>query len=379
MKKSRFTEEQIAFALKQAELGTPVAEVCRKLGISEPTFYAWRKKYGGLGPSELRRLKQLEEENRKLKQLVADLSLDKAMLQDVPRKKALSASRKRQLAQDLVDQFGASTRQACGVLALARSVFYYRSQAQDQRPLLQRIHEITATRVRYGYRRVHELLKREGWEVNHKRVYRLYREAGLSLRLKRPKRHRMAATRRERVLATGLDQVWSMDFVSDALFNGKRLRALMLVDEFSRECLAIHVDSSIVAANVAEVMTRLSERGRHPSQVRVDNGPEFVSRVLDRWAYEQGVTLDFSRPGKPTDNAFVESFNGKFRAECLNIHWFLSLDDARQKIEAWRQDYNQLRPHSSLGWLTPEEFAASRCSTAICSETTAGTSNNDRS
>ncbi|GHB12660.1 hypothetical protein GCM10007159_38620 [Modicisalibacter luteus] len=179
----------------------------------------------------------------------------------------------------------------------------------------------------------------------------------------------MAAIRRERVLATGLDQVWSMDFVSDALFNGKRLRALALVDEFSRECLAIHVDGSIVAADVVEVMTRLNETGRQPARVRVDNGPEFISRVLDCWAYKQGVTLDFSRPGKPTDNAFVESFNGKFRAECLNTHWFLSLDDARQKIETWRQDYNQVRPHSSLGWLTPEEFAASLCRTETSSET----------
>jgi putative transposase len=258
-------------------------------------------------------------------------------------------------------------------------VFYYRSQAQDQRPLMQRIREITATRVRYGYRRVHELLKREGWEINHKRVYRLYRQAGLSLRLKRPRRHRMAATRRERVLATGLDQVWSMDFVSDALFNGKRLRALTLVDEFSRECLAIHVDGSIVAADVAEVMTRLSETGRQPARVRVDNGPEFISRVLDCWAYKQGVTLDFSRPGKPTDNAFVESFNGKFRAECLNTHWFLSLDDARQKIETWRQDYNQVRPHSSLGWLTPEEFVASLCQAETSSEISSGISTDSRS
>nr|WP_275445867.1 MULTISPECIES: IS3 family transposase [unclassified Halomonas] len=333
-------------------MGTRVGEVCRKMGISEPTFYAWRKKYGGLGPSELRRLKQLEDENRKLKQLVADLSLDKTMFQD-PIKKALSASRKRQLAKSLIEQFGASTRQACGVLALARSVFYYRSQVQDQRPLMQRIREITATRVRYGYRRVHELLKREGWEINHKRVYRLYRQAGLSLRLKRPRRHRMSATRRERVLATGLDQVWSMDFVSDAVFNGKRLRALTLVDEFSRECL----DRCCGCGRGHDSL----ERDRSTAcAVRVDNGPEFISRVLDCWAYKQGVTLDFSRPGKPTDKAFVESSNGKFRAECLNTHWFLSLD-ARQKIETWRQGYNQVRPPFFLGWLAPEEFAASLC------------------
>ena len=150
-----------------------------------------------------------------------------------------------------------------------------------------------------------------------------------------------------------------MDFVSDALFDGRRIRALTLVDSFTREALAIVVDRGIRGEHVVERVERLAMlRGRPPGLIRVDNGPEFVSKMLDRWAYERGVTLDFSRPGKPTDNAFVESFNGRLRDECLDTHWFLSLDDAWAKIEAWRKGYNASRPHSALGHLTPQEFAA---------------------
>lgn len=215
-------------------------------------------------------------------------------------------------------------------------------------------------RQRYGYRRIHVLLRREGWAINHKRVLRLYREEGLNLRSKRPRRHVMAAHRLDRLPAARPNQIWAMDFVSDALFNGRRFRALTIVDAFTRECLAIHVDQGIRGEDVVAVMERLLFlRGQGPEKVRVDNGPEFVSKVLDHWAYRNSVVLDFSRPGKPTDNAYVESFNGRLRDECLNTHWFLSLDDARAKIEAWRRDYNETRPHTSLGYQTPAEFASS--------------------
>ena len=155
------------------------------------------------------------------------------------------------------------------------------------------------------------------------------------------------------------NEVWAMDFVSDALFDGRRFRALTVVDAFTRECLAIEPDQAIRAEAVVAVLDRLiGARGTPPDKIRLDNGPEFVSRVLDHWAYRNGVTLDFSRPGKPTDNSYIESFNGRLRDECLNTHWFLSLADARAKIEAWRRDYNESRPHTSLGWLTPVEYAA---------------------
>ncbi len=215
-------------------------------------------------------------------------------------------------------------------------------------------------RQRYGYRRIHILLRREGWAINHKRVLRLYRQEGLNLRSKRPRRHVAAAHRLDRLPAVRPNQIWAMDFVSDALFDGRRFRALTVVDAFTRECLAIHVDQGIRGDDVVAVMERLQfQRGAAPENVRVDNGPEFVSKVLDHWAYRNSVVLDFSRPGKPTDNAYVESFNGRFRDECLNTHWFLSLEDARAKIETRRRDYNETRPHTSLGYQTPAEFASS--------------------
>jgi putative transposase len=232
----------------------------------------------------------------------------------------------------------------------------YVSHRPDQTPLVMRIRDLAA-RTRYGYFRIHILLRREGWFVDHTRVYRLYREDRLHLRLKKPRRNVSAANRVRQPAASAANEMWSMDFVSDALFDGRRLRALTVVDAFTREALAIDVDQGIKGEQVVAAMARISSIRGAPKTIRVDNGPDFISKALDRWAYENGVTLDFSRPGKPTDNAFVE-FRGRLRDECLNAHWFLSLADARAKIEAWRRDYNESRPHTSLGWLTPVEYAA---------------------
>jgi putative transposase len=217
--------------------------------------------------------------------------------------------------------------------------------------------ELAASRVRYGYRRLHILLQREGWRVNHKRVYRIYSEECLSIRTKKPRRHRSARNRVGRAAPQGTNECWSMDFMSDQLFDGRRIRVLTIVDCHSRESLATEARFSFRAAHVVEVLNELVKWRGAPKTIRCDNGPEFVSRVLDQWAYWNKVELDFSRPGKPTDNAFIESFNGRLRAECLNITWFLSLVDARIKLEEWRKDYNEARPHSALGNLTPSEFA----------------------
>tara|TARA_R110002096_G_scaffold99_5_gene449 strand:- start:10356 stop:11129 length:774 start_codon:yes stop_codon:yes gene_type:complete len=242
-------------------------------------------------------------------------------------------------------------------MQLSRSTYYYQSRKPTDAVLRKRINELAAARLRYGYQRIYILLRREGWHVNHKKVYRLYCEEGLNLRSKRPRRRRAAAHRMERPELTGVDQCWSMDFVADNLFNGRRIRALTVVDNFSRECMAIHVAHGIKGEQVVGVMEHLNQcYARQPLRIQVDNGSEFISKALDRWAYEHQITLDFSRPGKPTDNPFIESFNGSFRDECLNVNWFLSLNDAKEKIESWRMEYNQFRPHSSLDDLTPEEF-----------------------
>jgi putative transposase len=223
-----------------------------------------------------------------------------------------------------------------------------------------RIKEIAAVRVRYGYKRIHVLLQREGWHINHKRVYRLYCEEGLNLCKKRPKKRTRENFRVCRQTAREINECWGMDFASDRLFNGRRFRALTVVDIVSRECLGIEVAQGIKGDDVVEMLDSIKLFRGVPRAIRCDNGPEFVSKVLDRWAYENKVTLDFSRPGKPTDNAFAESFIGSFRDECLNTNWFLSLEDARDKIETWRMDYNEYRPHSSLDYKTPDAFARSR-------------------
>jgi putative transposase len=254
--------------------------------------------------------------------------------------------------------YGISQRRSCAVMRQARSGLVYKHTRKIlDAPLTKRIEEIAQARVRYGFQRIHVLLRREGWHVNHKRVHRLYRLAGLNLRSKRPRRRKAVANRLERPLLTAPTQSWSIDFVSDALFDGRKFRALTVVDNFSRECLAIVVGQNLRGEDVVTTLDRLRQAHGAPRRVQADNGPEFISVVLDKWAYDQGVTIDFSRPGKPTDNPFIESFNGSFRDECLNAHWFLSLDDAREKIESWRCDYNHFRPHSSLGNAAPAQFA----------------------
>ena len=203
--------------------------------------------------------------------------------------------------------------------------------------------------MRYGYRRIHVMLLREGWRVNVKCVYRLYRELGLQLRNKTPKRRVKAKLRDDRKPAASTNEVWAMDFVHDQLAAGKKIRVLTIVDTFSRFSPAVEPRFSFRGADVVETLERVGREHGFPKMIRVDQGTEFVSKDLDLWAYTRGVVLDFSRPGKTTDNAFIESFNGKFRAECLNAHWFMSLDDAREKCEAWRRDYNEVRPHSAIG------------------------------
>lgn len=251
-----------------------------------------------------------------------------------------------------------SERSACKYVGIARSTYRYTSQKQDDDRLRERLKELAYEHRRFGYRRLHVLLQREGIEVNHKRVYRLYKEEGLEVRQRKKKR----VSRREREPLTEPDkpnQRWSMDFMADQLADGRRFRTLNIVDDSTRECLGIRVARSIPGEHVAEALDRvLRDRGK-PDSIVVDNGPEFTSRALDAWAYEKDITLDFIQPGKPIQNAFVESFNGKFRDECLNEHWFLGIKDARKIIDDWRRAYNQQRPHSSLDYATPAEHAAS--------------------
>ena len=251
-----------------------------------------------------------------------------------------------------------SITRACGLVGISRSLYRYESRrAACNAAVVGRLKELAASQKRrYGYRRLHVLLRREGLEINRKRTYRLYRDAGLAVR--RRKRKRIApAERRPLPKPTAPNVSWSMDFVADGLASGRRLRCLTIVDDCTRECLAIEVDSSLPGRRVAAVLNRLAELRGLPLSITVDHGPEFEGEVLDTWAYIRGVQLAFIRPGKPIENAYIESFNGRFRDECLNEHWFVNMSHARSVIERWRIEYNTERPHSTLGYLTPEQYA----------------------
>jgi len=242
------------------------------------------------------------------------------------------------------------------VIKFCRGTQRYIAKRDDKIPLRMRILDIAQARVRYGYKRIHVLLRREGWRVNHKAVYRIYREEGLNLRY-RGRRKQISRARLPKLDVTGINQCWAMDFMSDALFNGRRFRALTMMDVYSRECLNIYADSSITGDTVVGILDSISCHRGLPDRIRVDNGPEFVSKALDNYSYQNNIKLEFSRPGKPVDNAYIESFNGSLRDECLNTNWFLSIEDAQDKLETWRRDYNEFRLHSSLGNMTPADFA----------------------
>jgi putative transposase len=267
----------------------------------------------------------------------------------------VTVAHRRTAVTQAMETAGLSERRACRYTGFARSSQRYRSHRPDSGPLRARLHALAAQRPRWGYRRLHQLLRREGWSLNHKRTQRVYREEGLQVR-RRP-RKRVAVPRTPLAPPTRANERWSMDFVRDALGTGRAFRAFTLVDECTRECPVIEVDFSLPGGRVVRVLDRVAAIRGYPRTIVCDNGPEFVSTALDQWAAQHGVALAFIEPGKPVQNAYIESFNGKFRDECLNGHWFVSLADAQQTIEAWRIDYERARPHSGLAGRTPAEYA----------------------
>ena len=258
---------------------------------------------------------------------------------------------------EVLSRFGLSARRFCRLTGWNRSSLQYRPEGRDDATLRERLRYWASLKPRWGAPILHDVLKAEGLVINHKRTERLYREEGLSLRRKR-RRKLPAVARVSLSVPQGPNERWSMDFIHDQLATGRRFRCLTLVDDFTRQCLAIHVDTSIGGTSLVAVLQRLALSGRLPKAITVDNGPEFTGKALHLWAQRSGVALHHIQPGKPMQNAFIESFNGTFRDDCLNQHWFSSLAEARLLIEHWRShDYNHLRPHSSLGRIPPDFFA----------------------
>lgn len=269
----------------------------------------------------------------------------------------MKATPRRAIVDYLKNRYITSERRACRLAGITRGVYSYKSCRDPQTALRLRMRELAMTRMRYGYRKIGVLLKREGFLHSMGMLYRIYREEGLSLRYRPGRRSKAQVTRPQRKPASRPNQAWSLDFVADQLSNGNRFRCLTIVDVFTRECLAIEVGQRLSGIEVVAVLNRIRQNGRVPGTLFCDNGSEFTSQILDLWAYHNKVKIEFSRPGKPTDNAFIESFNGTFRDECLNAHWFESLRDAKMKIINWQQEYNESRPHRALGEIAPVEFA----------------------
>ena len=263
-------------------------------------------------------------------------------------------------------EHGLSERQACKLLEVDRTSYRYEPQPDRNAGLRQALVELAKQKPRFGYRRLGALLAKRGWKANPKRIYRLYREEHLAVRRLKRKRLRRVAPAASTL--TGANQEWAIDFVTDSLATGRGFRALTIVDSYTRECPAIEVDSCLSAHRVTRVLERVIEQRGAPKAIRCDNGPEFTSRHFLSWCEERKIQLVFIEPGRPMQNGHIESFNGRFRDECLNANWFTTLADARRKIEAWREDYNTERPHSALGYLSPDEFAARLSSRADTTE-----------
>ncbi|MCB1356445.1 MAG: IS3 family transposase [Maritimibacter sp.] len=353
MRKSRFTEAQIIGMIKEQEAGMPTAEVCRKHGLSQGTFYKFKSKYGGMEVSDAAKLKALEDENAKLKRLLADAMLDNVVLKDLLGKKLTTPTERRAAVLRAMRDHDISQRRACRLVGVDPKTVR-RERPPDNPEIRKEMKAVAAKRRRFGYRRIGVMLERKGMIMNHKKLYRLYTEEKLGVRRRRGrKRARGSRTPMPEALRPG--DRWSLDFLSDTFGASRRFRILAVNDDCCRENLCLMADTSISGARVARELDALVRVYGRPASIVSDNGTEFTSRAILRWANDNGVDWHYIDPGKPQQNAFIESFNGSLRDELLNEEMFDSLDDARRKLALWRYDYNNVRPHSSLENQTPAE------------------------
>ncbi|WP_246673819.1 IS3 family transposase [Mesorhizobium sp. B2-3-13] len=342
--------------LREHEAGAKAGDLARKHGVSEATLYNWKAKYGGMDVSDAKRLKALEDENAKLKKLLADQMLEASALRELLFKKMVGPAAKREAVAHLQAVMGLSERRACSFVGADRKMVRYRSRRPPETALRGRLRDLANERRRFGYRRLFILLRREGEASGVNRIYRLYREEGLTVR-KRRARRRAVGTRAPILVEAKPNARWSLDFVHDQFACGRRFRVLNIVDDVTRECLAAIPDTSISGRRVARELTELIAQRGKPGMIVSDHGTEFTSNAILAWSKDHGIEWHYIAPGKPMQNGYVESFNGRMRDELLNESLFFGLDHARSAIAEWREDFNTARPHSSLGYQTPAAYA----------------------
>ncbi|QBI14042.1 IS3 family transposase [Xanthomonas oryzae pv. oryzae] len=353
--KKRFSEEQIIGFLREAEAAMPIKDLCRRHGFSEASYYLWRSKFGGMSVPDAKRLKDLEAENTRLKKLLAEQVFQNDLIKDALPKKMVSAPARRALVREWIEG-GASERCALAAIGMSASALRYRPREDRNVELRERILALAHRHRRYGVGMIYLKLRQEGRLVNYKRVERLYCEQQLQVR--RRKRKKVPVGERQPLLRPAqANQVWSMDFVFDRTAEGRAIKCLVIVDDATHEAVAIDVERAISGHGVARVLDRLAHSRGLPQVIRTDNGKEFCGKAMVAWAHANRVQLRQIQPGKPNQNAYVESFNGRLREECLNEHWFPTLLHARTEIERWRREYNEDRPKKAIGAMTPATYA----------------------
>ncbi|NNF78095.1 MAG: IS3 family transposase [Rhizobiales bacterium] len=352
--------EEIVSKLRQVEVlqgqGMPIAQAARQIGVTEQTYYRWRKQYGGMSRGQLKRLKELETENQRLRRAVSDLTLDKMILTEAAPGKLLSPSRRRRCIDHVRQTLGVSERRACRTLEQHRSTQRkVPCGKSDEKQLTDDIIQLARQYGRYGYRMVTGLLNNSGWHVNHKRVERIWYREGLKVPQKQPKKGRLWLNDGScvRLRPERPNHVWSYDFVQDRTHEGRVYRTLNIIDEFTREALMIRVDRKLNSIDVVDVLTDLFILRGPPEYIRSDNGPEFIAQKVRDWIAAVGAKTAYIDPGSPWENGYCESFNARFRDELLNGEIFYTLKEAKIIIEQWRKHYNTIRPHSALGYKPP--------------------------
>ncbi|MGS0895999.1 IS3 family transposase [Burkholderia stagnalis] len=359
MKKSRFTDSQILEALKRAEAGLAVPELCRELGISSATFYKWRSKYGGMDASMMSRMKELEAENARLRKMYIEEKLKAEIASEAPAKKVLKPSRRREMAKQVVQQRRVSIRVVYAVFGISESCYRYEAKLNTKNEeIADWLLRITGCHRNWGFLLCYFYLRNvKGFGWNHKRIYRIYRELELNLRIK-PKKRLVRQTPQPLSVPQAINEVWSMDFMHDQLVDGRSIRTLNVIDDFNREALGIEVDFSLPSERVIRTLKQHMEWRGKPKVIRCDNGPEYLSAAIVTWTQKQGIRLEYIEPGKPQQNAYIERFNRTARYEWLSQYLWEDLEQVREAAADRMWIYNHERPNRALGGFTPKQRLA---------------------